>query len=84
MGKMVDDTGMRGKFTEMEVASAWDAVCAGLIAKHTISVRLQRSKVWVKVDSPPLRQELSYMKEGLISKLNDHLGKEVVLDMIIE
>lgn len=84
MSKMIDDNGMRRQFNELEIKRAWDDVGGLMITKHTKSLRLQRKKVWVKIDSAPLRQELSYRKDDLLQKMNERLGRSFIEDIIIE
>jgi predicted nucleic acid-binding Zn ribbon protein len=84
MSKMIDDNGMRRKYNELEIRDAWDQVCGTMIANHTKSVRLQRKKIWVKIESAPLRQELSYRKEDLVQKMNEQLGHSLIEDIVIE
>lgn len=81
---MVDKKGLRPGIDQLEVEAAWDKVCAGLIAKHTTALNLKRNKLRVRVDSAPLRQELSYMKTDLQEKVNAYLGRELIKEIILE
>ncbi|MCB0757014.1 MAG: DUF721 domain-containing protein, partial [Flavobacteriales bacterium] len=35
-------------------------------------------KLYIKVDSAPLRQELTFMRDGLINTINEKMGRRVV------
>lgn len=84
LGHLIDAYGMREKMDELDIASAWDEVVGGMIARHTISVRLRRGRLVVKVDSAPLRQELTYMRETLKEIFNKRVGRPVVQEIILE
>ena len=83
MDRMVDKKGLRRGIDQLEVEAAWDKVFTGLIAKHTNSITLSRGKLTVKVDSAPLRQELSYMRVDMVSKLNEALGRELIEEIVL-
>src|SRR5690606_25199923 len=81
---MVDAFGMREKMDELDITSAWDNVVGGMVARHTVSVRLRRGRLVVRVDSAPLRQELGFMREALKEILNKRAGRPVVEEIILE
>lgn len=81
---LVDATGMREKMDELDITSAWDEVVGGMIARHTVLIRLRRGRLTVKVDSAPLRHELSYMREALMEILNRRAGRNVIREIVLE
>ncbi|MEO5584587.1 MAG: DUF721 domain-containing protein [Flavobacteriales bacterium] len=78
MDHLVDAYGLREKLDEQAVASLWDELAGGMVAKHTVAVKLRRGKLHIKVDSAPLRQELTFMRESLANTINERLGRKVV------
>lgn len=84
IGHLIDATGMREKMDELDITTAWDEVVGGMIARHTVTVRLRRGKLAVKVDSAPLRQELTYMREALKEILNRRAGRPVIREIVLE
>lgn len=84
MERMVDAFGMREKLDEQAVASLWDEIAGGMVAKHTIAVKLRRGKLHIKVDSAPLRQELTFMREGLVKLVNERMGRPVVEQVLLD
>lgn len=75
---LVDAYGLREKLDEQAVASLWDELAGGMVAKHTVAVKLRKGTLFIKVDSAPLRQELSFMRDGLKATINSRLGRAVV------
>ncbi len=78
MDRLVDAYGLREKLDEQAVASLWDELAGGMVARRTVAVKLRRGKLYIKVDSAPLRQELTYMRDGLIKTINEKMGRVVV------
>jgi predicted nucleic acid-binding Zn ribbon protein len=84
MSHLIDAFGLREKMDELDITSAWDNVAGPMIARHTMAIRLRRGKLHVKVDSAPLRHELTYMRDALKEILNRRAGKEVVKEIVLE
>lgn len=84
MEGLVDAFGLREKLDESAIAGMWDELAGGMVAKHTVAVKLRRGRLYLKVDSAPLRQELTFLREGLITTLNTRFGREVVKEMTVE
>lgn len=83
MGHLIDAYGMREKMDELDITAAWDNVVGGMVARHTVSLRLRKGRLVVQVDSAPLRQELTYMREALKEILNRRAGREVVQEIVL-
>lgn len=84
MDRLVDAYGLREKLDEQAVASLWDELAGGMVAKHTVAVKLRRGKLHIKVDSAPLRQELTFMREQMASTINGKLGRKVVEEVHLD
>lgn len=84
MESLVDAFGMREKMDELNISTAWDEIVGAMVARHTMSLRLRRGKLVVRVDSAPLRQELSFMREALKEILNKRAGRIVVEEIILD
>lgn len=80
---LIDAGGMREKMDELDISSWWDEVVGGLIARHTTGIRLNKGKLYITVDSAPLRQELTYMRERIAELLNQRMGREVVKEIVL-
>lgn len=81
---LVDAYGLREKLDEQSIASFWDEVAGGMVAKHTVAVKLRRGKLYIKVDSAPLRVELTFMRTALIDILNKRFGRTVVQEITVD
>ncbi|HRH68946.1 MAG TPA: DUF721 domain-containing protein [Flavobacteriales bacterium] len=84
LGHLIDSYGLREKMDELDITTGWDEAVGPMIARHTVSVRLRRGRLTVRVDSAPLRQELTFMREALIEILNRRAGRRVVHEIVLE
>lgn len=71
------------KLSEAKLLETWEEIVGATIARHTLSLWLQRGKLYLKVDSSVLRQELSFSKEQLILRLNESLEEVVVKEIVL-
>ncbi len=73
---------LEDKMTEVKLVNSWESVVGKMIAKHTLDIRLKNRKLFVKMDSAALTNELGYAKTKMIKALNKEAGADI-LDEII-
>jgi predicted nucleic acid-binding Zn ribbon protein len=73
---------LEGKLNETRVITAWEEVAGKLIARHTLQLNIRDRVLFVKVDSAALREELTYQRSKLITKLNKAAGVGVIDDIV--
>ena len=76
---------MQGKLDEVDVVKAWGVVFGVFVEKQTRSLRLQLDgKLWVKLDSGPLKEELMMAKGKMVDLLNEELGRQLIKEIVIQ
>lgn len=68
---------------EQKAIQAWAKVVGPFIASHTIDLSIKDGRLFVRVDSDALRNELSYSKSLLLKNLNEQVGKEIVKEVVL-
>src|SRR5690554_1560080 len=68
---------------KVNAKEAWDSIMGNAISKYTTDVTLDRDTLYVLLSSSVLREELSYGKEKIIKLLNEELGKELIVKLIL-
>jgi predicted nucleic acid-binding Zn ribbon protein len=76
--------GIDEKIDEHLLVRSWEKVVGPLISKHTIEIFISGKKLFVKVDSSPLKQELQYSKTKLMKDLNEQVGKVVIEEIVLK
>ena len=69
-------------YHQVSVQEAWDELMDDMIKKYTQSLRFNSGKLFIKLKSASLKQELFANKEQLISILNQKLGQELIREII--
>lgn len=70
------------KLNESKLIHSWEEIVGKMIANHTRDIYIKNKKLIVKLDSPALKNELSYSKTKMLKTLNDAAGEEVITDII--
>jgi len=66
---------------ERRIFEIWDEAVGGPIARNAQPDRIERGVLIVRVRSSSWAQEMTYMKERVIARLNEKLPRPLVTDM---
>lgn len=61
-----------------KIKDFWKSKLSQSIISRTVNLHFTKGKLYVKVDSAPLRNELFNNRKSLMSKINEHLDEDVV------
>jgi predicted nucleic acid-binding Zn ribbon protein len=81
--EMLESYRMHDKYEEMKITSLWPDIAGTMISKHTEQVFIKNGKLYLKVDSPALKNELLYMTSGILSSVNEKAGKEIISEVVL-
>ena len=73
---------LEGKLKQARIIEAWPAVTGKMITNHTKDLYIRGTKLFVKLDSPALKNELSYSKSQIVDALNEAAGGQVIADIV--
>lgn len=74
---------LQEKLNEARLINSWETLMGKVIAKRTKELYLKDKKLFIKLTSSALRQELSFSKEKIITLLNDGVGEKVIEDVVL-
>lgn len=80
--QIVRENGWEDKMEKQKLYIAWDEVMGPAVAKRTDSIILQGRKLVIKIDSAPLKHELTMQRNRIIELLKEHTGKDMV-DIVV-
>jgi len=73
--------GLEKRIKECAILSFWNEAVGENIASHTRPVKVYDGRMTVFVESPSWTQELTFLKSGIMERLNSTIGKEVIKDI---
>lgn len=68
---------------EQELVRLWYATTGKLVERSTVSVEVKNRKLFVKLASSVVRNELNMIREGLLKELNSHFPESLIDDIIL-
>jgi predicted nucleic acid-binding Zn ribbon protein len=82
--EMLRLNGIDEKIDEHLLIRSWEKTVGPMISKHTTEIYVSGKKLFVKVDSSPLKQEIQYSKTKLMKDLNEQVGKVVIEEIVLK
>ena len=82
--RLIDQYRLRGKLTEVRISDTWKEVMGNTIGTRTEKVAFQKGKLYVKVNSAPLKSELNMQKQKVVDLMNDSLGTNTIKEVVIK
>jgi predicted nucleic acid-binding Zn ribbon protein len=80
--EMIETYRLEGKLNEVKVIHSWQKVVGRMIASHTKDLYIKNGRLFVKIDSPALKNELTYSRTEIADKLNQEAGGKVIEEVI--
>ena len=82
IGAYLKSSRLSGKMAEQKIIAGWAKQMGAMIARHTKEISISNKRLYIQLDSAPLRQELFYSREKIIKILNDEAGERVIEEII--
>jgi len=70
------------KLSEAKMLDSWEKIVGQMIAKHTVQMKVSKRKLYVKLDSAALRNELTYAREKIRKALNKEAGEDLIDEVV--
>lgn len=80
--ELIETYHLDGKLNDLKVIHSWEKVVGEMIARYTRDLYIKNGKLFVKVDSPALKNELTYQSSVIIERLNAEAGCKVIEEII--
>ncbi len=74
--------GVETPLNEHRLVAAWPEVMGQAIARYTGEVAVRGGVLYVQLKSPALRANLLMERTALVKRLNDHVGAQVIHDIV--
>jgi hypothetical protein len=80
---MIVELKLKDKLDESRIKQLWVDLMGKPIAKYTGAITLKNGKLFIKVDAPALKQELSYSRDKIKELFNKELGNNIINEVLI-
>lgn len=82
IGKLLNVYKLKGKFDETSVIVFWPELMGKAVANRTTQIYVAQKKLFVRIESSVIKNELLMVRSGIIQKINERAGTEVITDII--
>ena len=82
--KLIKNKKLSKRLDALNVLDVWNNIIGKDLEKYIKSTKLVDDKLYVKLRSSIVRNEMSYKKTQLIQRINKKLNKEVIKDIILK
>jgi hypothetical protein len=72
------------KMSEINIVNSWEKLMGRTIANKTEEIFIRDKKLFIRLSSSVLRQELSYAKSKIVELINKEAGNEIVTEVILK
>lgn len=82
LGEVIDKLGYRDKIDEARAVECWPELAGPAIENVTEAVWMRDGKLFVKIHSAVWRHQLHLQREQWKARINEHLRREVVIEVV--
>ncbi|MFT4969888.1 MAG: putative nucleic acid-binding Zn ribbon protein [Chitinophagales bacterium] len=83
LGDFSQQKKLKKPILEARVVSLWKPLMGELIHKYTEKVFVKNRVLFVKVQQGALKNELMYLQEQIIEKINKEVGEDAIVKLVI-
>ena len=80
--KLLNHYKLRGKYDETGVVTLWPEVMGTAVANRTKQVYVSNRKLFVRIESSVVKNELLMVKTAIMDKLNERAGSKVITEIV--
>jgi predicted nucleic acid-binding Zn ribbon protein len=80
--KMLKVYKLKGRFDETSMVSLWPELMGTAVANRTTQIYVHHKKLFVRIESSVIKNELLMVRAGIIQKLNERAGSEVITEIV--
>lgn len=81
--QMVDQLRWKPRLYGVRIEKIWEASMGPVINNHTRELKVRGRKLFVTIDSAPLKQELSMGRDKILRMINEGLGEEYLVEVVL-
>lgn len=75
---------IKDKVAETRLIASWEKVMGKMISKHTRKLFISKGTLFIYLDNPALKNELTYSRERIIELVNESAGEELIRQVVIK
>lgn len=82
IGELLNAYKLKNKYNETHIVAAWSRIMGPAIANRTSKIFVKNKKLYVQLNSAPLKSELAMSKSKILEILNKDVQEEMLEEVI--
>jgi len=82
--KIISNPKLSQKLDNLKALEFFDEIIGKNIQKYILDTKIFNNKLFIKVKSATVRNELSYQKDKIIKEINSKIGKKIISEIILK
>lgn len=74
---------LKPKFDEASVVASWEKLVGKPVARHTKRIYVRNKVLFIELDSPSMKSDLSFHKNHLLKTLENEFGRDVLKEIVL-
>lgn len=74
----IEDMNIGRKLKEVDIIHAWEEVLGATMSRYTGKIYISKGVLYVHINSPVVKSELTMMREEIRERLNQLAGQEII------
>ncbi|WP_276089745.1 DUF721 domain-containing protein [Pedobacter sp. JY14-1] len=80
--KLLNVYRLKGRYDETSVVAFWPELMGKAVANRTTQIYVSQKKLFVRLESSVVKNELLMVRAGIIQKINEKAGTEVITEIV--
>lgn len=73
---------LKGKYDETGVVMLWPELMGSAVANRTKQIYVHQKKLFVRIESSVVKNELLMVKTAIVAKLNERVGSQAITEIV--
>jgi predicted nucleic acid-binding Zn ribbon protein len=78
------ESGLEEGYRKYQVLKLWNEILGNEISSVTLSKKIENKKLYVRLSSSVVRDELYMMRSDIIKEFNHRAGKDIIEELILK
>lgn len=75
---------IKGGIQALQIEEVWEQIMGKTVARYTDKIRIVNKTLYISTSVAPLRQELLFQKEKIKQRVNEALGGNEIVEVVVQ
>lgn len=82
IAKIANQYGVGEKLVEARIISSWEDIVGKMVARHTKNLYVRKSKLFLIIDSPTVKNEMLYCKSDILKNVREKSESTLIEEIV--